>query len=518
MKHLFLSLLCGLASCLYVGVAQAQTYFNERYPLATGFSGAVTVLPVANGYWIAGGSTPSFNLPSVALTLQHLDAAGQADQPVRTWQEPTTSFYPISGDALLPLPDGGMALIGNSNRTGYTSRGNLWRFTPQGDTLWMRTYTDTSGLGMLPRGGCRMADGGFALVGEYGVTNPSAANARDIFLLRTDSLGREQWRRTYHQGYLDIAWYALATPDGGVLLSGGTYPFTTGNTIQADGLIIKVDALGQDQWRTVFGGSWFDVSGPTLLTPDGGYVVSGCTSDTVDRYQLYCEPRPTLFWFDSVGSLLRERAYGPARQATGTYRLLALPDGGYLLGGQSSDTTNPRQAGNLVAEGFLLRVCADGDSVWYRSYKKLTGGFSHNYLRDVKRTADGGFVGSGFVTPRRPDTGTTDAWVFKTDADGHLQAGGAPSSVVCRPVGLAPATETGAVNLWPNPAPDGRYQLTVEQPGAHGVVTDALGRVVWQGLLSSTETVVDLSHQPVGLYVLRLTWPTGQSVTKKLVR
>jgi hypothetical protein len=497
-------------------VASAQSYFNERYPLASGYSAALTILPVANGYWFAGAAqlTPA---SSLSLILQKLDPVGGMSGPLKTFTQSGVDFYAGTGPVFLPMTDGGMALMGSSIRNGgLTGHGQLWRFNAQGDTLWSRIYSDPV-VALIFRGGCHLPDGGYALVGETAVVNSSSRDYVDVLLLRTDSLGHELWRRSYHQGYFDTGKFLLPTSDGGLLISGTTYAFSPGTTRQADGMLIKVDSLGREQWRTLFGGSWVDIGGPILPTPGGGCVMGGTSSDTIGLFGQWAT-KPTVFWFDSAGTLVRERAYGPGRPSTGTLCFLPLADGGYLLGGQVTDTARAPIDGGGNAEGFLVRVCADGDSVWYRTYKKVTGSFSDNYLRDIGLAPDGGFVGAGFVAPRFPDTGTQDAWVFKTDANGYLQAGGAPPGGVCRPLGLPPELELGTVSLWPNPSPDGRYQLTVELPDAQGLVTDALGQVVWQGAITGAATVIDLSRQAAGLYVLRLTWPTGQSVTKKLVR
>ncbi len=509
-------------------LAVGQTYFNERYPLAAGYSGAVTVLPLAaGGYWITGAALITTVAGPQALFLQRLTAAGALAGPIKTWQQPDINYYSAFGNALLPLADGGMTLIGSSDHWVNGTRvvwGNLWRFTPQGDTLWLRSYTAANNASMILRGGCRLPDGGYALVGEY--NDPTQSTGTDVLLLRTDSLGHELWRRTYHQDRTDGAGWVLPTDDGGLLLSGGFYPFSAGPSTEADGLLIKVDSLGIEEWRTTYGGSWIDLGGPVLPTPDGGYVVGGTSSNSIGPFNQW-ETRPTLFWFDSVGTLLRERAYGPGRVASSNGTLLPLADGGYLLAGQTADTTDTPVPGGGYPEGYLLRVCADGDSVWYRTYKNLTGGYSRNYLRDVRQAPDGGFVGAGFLHVYAPDTGTPDAWAFKTDADGYLQAGGAPPTVVCTPVGLphdTGAADAGHLNVWPNPAPDGRYTVhlpttTATAGPATLTLLDALGCTLWRAVARPHQpTPLDLSRHPPGVYLLRTQTADGRTFTNRLLR
>ena len=173
--------------------------------------------------------------------------------------------------------------------------------------------------------------------------------------------------------------------------------------------------------------------------------------------------------------------------------------------------------------GFGLKVCADGDSVWYREYRQLTGIQSSNYLQDLIPTPDGGFAGAGFLHPRAPNVGTpSEAWLFKTDANGYLQAGGAPPTVVCPPppvgVGLPEPAPDAAVEVWPNPSADGHFTVGGLGAGATLTVCDALGRLVWRRVARGAEVGVDLGRRPAGLYLLRVTRADGRIVTKKLLR
>ncbi len=82
----------------------------------------------------------------------------------------------------------------------------------------------------------------------------------------------------------------------------------------------------------------------------------------------------------------------------------------------------------------------------------------------------------------------------------------------------APALEEAAPDAWPNPAPDGRFTVRADQPGARYTVLDAVGREVAAGALPTAETALDLNQQPPGLYLLRLQWPDGRIATRRLVR
>jgi hypothetical protein len=52
-----------------------------------------------------------------------------------------------------------------------------------------------------------------------------------------------------------------------------------------------------------------------------------------------------------------------------------------------------------------IKVNENGDSLWYREYKNLTGPNSINRLRAVIETSDNGIAACGHIIPMPPDTG-----------------------------------------------------------------------------------------------------------------
>ena len=85
------------------------------------------------------------------------------------------------------------------------------------------------------------------------------------------------------------------------------------------------------------------------------------------------------------------------------------------------------------------------------------------------------------------------------------------------PLGTSPNLLELPIALYPNPSTAGRFTLRLPSP-ARLIVTDALGRPLQQASMQAAETILDLSHQPSGLYLLRLTWPDGRTLTRKLLR
>lgn len=85
-------------------------------------------------------------------------------------------------------------------------------------------------------------------------------------------------------------------------------------------------------------------------------------------------------------------------------------------------------------------------------------------------------------------------------------------------LGYHEAAATAALTVAPNPSVSGRFQLNGLAARATSYrVFDALGRCVQHGQLRATQTEVNLTDQPAGLYLLRGE-VAGQAFTRRLVR
>lgn len=109
----------------------------------------------------------------------------------------------------------------------------LLRINDEGEQLWTRTYD----FGVDDRAAClvRMADGGFALVGKIG------PGQRGSSILRTDSAGNEQWRRTDNNneggGNVDRYDSAVLGRDNLLMVAGTAH---RGDERRTDGVLIKI--------------------------------------------------------------------------------------------------------------------------------------------------------------------------------------------------------------------------------------------------------------------------------------
>ncbi|MEZ5145905.1 MAG: hypothetical protein R2759_02160 [Bacteroidales bacterium] len=73
----------------------------------------------------------------------------------------------------------------------------------------------------------------------------------DALLLKTDSLGNYQWHQLYGGYWAEHGTNVIETPDGGYLLGG--YFWKPGYDHSQDAMLIKTDSLGNEEWTNYYG-------------------------------------------------------------------------------------------------------------------------------------------------------------------------------------------------------------------------------------------------------------------------
>ncbi|MBC7447498.1 MAG: hypothetical protein H7330_05510, partial [Hymenobacteraceae bacterium] len=313
-----------MATWLSGGVAAGQTYFNERYTnSATLYQSAFgSVIVTDSGYVGVGvGANYPFRF-SNALMVRFLRPDGQQYRVRYFGRQDYYYFCTPQGGGLVQVP-GGYAMQGGVDEPGANGaqKAMLWRFNALGDTLWTRTYGSPDGLARIAYSMCRAADGGYALTGTATLTvTPYNAN---VWLLRTDSLGNVLWQQTYDVNSREAGRSIVRTPDGGFLIGGDVqYGQGSGNY---DGLVIKVDSLGQEQWRRTFGSLITDGHAIVQVLTDGNYLVGA--SQAVGTLNGFVLHRIFLFKLSPQGATLWQRAYGPPYSGQQVFTLHELTDG-----------------------------------------------------------------------------------------------------------------------------------------------------------------------------------------------
>jgi hypothetical protein len=162
------------------------------------------------------------------------------------WQTllPTTGRGELA--ALVALPDGGLAAVGHRVADERDAR-RLWvvRMAAGGQVLWERVLGPSdeerrgSALVALP-------DGGFAVVGDA----LRRDGRRGLRAARLSAEGAVVWERSYGGERSDEALGLARSEDGGLVLVGSTASKGEGKT---NVWILRLDSQGQIRWEQVFG-------------------------------------------------------------------------------------------------------------------------------------------------------------------------------------------------------------------------------------------------------------------------
>ena len=167
--------------------------------------------------------------------------------------------------------DGGFIVAASTNSFGAGGEDAFFfKLDSSGNVVWKKTF---GGGGSIDRANTvqQLSDGGFIVAGS---TNSFGATGVDLLLLRLDSLGMIQWKKTFGGTGTEEAYSVQQTSDGGIILTGVTNSFGAGG---ADAHLIKLDSSGNIVWKKTFGGGGNDWANSVQQTSDGGFIVAGIT-------------------------------------------------------------------------------------------------------------------------------------------------------------------------------------------------------------------------------------------------
>ncbi len=270
-------------------------------------------------------------------------------------------------------------------------------------------------------------DGGYVVAG-YSESNDGDVGGnngeQDYWIIKMGADGNIQWKEHFGGSASDRAEDIEQTADGGYIVAGHTLSAdgdVGGNKGQRDCWIVKLDAAGQLQWERNYGGSNIDIAYSVRETADSGYIVAGWTRSTDG--DVSGNNGGDDYWvirLNSDGDIMWTRAYGGSDNDI-AYSLELTSDEGFVLAGYSY-SNNGDVGGNFgVQDYWVLRCDAVGNILWEQNY----GGTNSDLAKEIRTTADGGFVVAGVSFSSDGEvgqnSGINDYWIVKLDADGDIQ-------------------------------------------------------------------------------------------------
>lgn len=186
-------------------------------------------------------------------------------------------------------------------------------------------------------------------------------------------------------------------------------------------------------WQKLVGGSSYDLLRNLMVTPDGGYFVTGWSTSNISGDKTEDAFNSNDYWvvkLDSDRNIEWQRTLGgaPFDEAVPGYdyqtAACLTADGGYLVGGSSASgiSGNKTEACRGYFDYWIVKLDANGITQWQKAY----GGTDSDELFDLIQTSDGGYILAGYsVSPisgekTENSRGGQDFWIIKINAEGDI--------------------------------------------------------------------------------------------------
>ena len=377
-------------------------------------------------------------------------------------------------------------------------------------------------------------DGGCLLVGFTGNTIlPNGDRTElllgdgDVWVVKVDALGNKQWDKRLGGNGNDVPFDVVGAPGGGFVL--GVWALQPGFGVAPGGdvtgsgnglddyWVVKIDAIGNKMWDKLYGGSGRDFVRALLATPDGGVLVSGESSSPVSGDKSVSTPGKAcwVLKLDGQGVKQWDQVFGNGPALLTRLPVLALDArGGYFIGATTGLPPDPVVGGNYVPDDYwVANMDANGQQRWESAF----GGNDSDYLAAVIPLANNSLmlVGNSDSPISRDKTansrGGSDVWLVKV---GAVISGTKKQNAVLN----------NTASVFPNPSNQGVAMLEVvglhEQKSVSAEIINGLGQTVQVLNLpvyqSTIQQKLDLTNVPVGIYTLRL-YTKGGIITKQLI-
>ena len=371
------------------GTASATTAASEwdRTFGANGTDAGKSVQQTDDGGYIITGYKA---FPNRDLWLIKTDSAG-----VREWDKTfgnASSDKEDWGNSVQQTGDGGYIIAGKTKSYGA---GNYDAWLIKTDSSGIETWNKTFGGSVQDYAESvqQTDDGGYIIAGwTRSYTLPDFNY--EGWLIKTDSLGKEEWNKTYDLSDSGDYFMSVRQTSDGYITAG--YVLTENDSWQY--WLLKTNASGSEQWNRTYGGTARDQCYELALAPGGGYVLAGKTkSYGSGNYDFW------LLKTDSSGDELWNRTYGGSG-IDSAYSLDSTSDGGYVIAG------NTKSYGAGKYDVWMVKTDSNGTEEWGMTF----GGTEDDYGYSVRETSDS-YIIAGKTKSFGTGDGYYDVWLIHTE-------------------------------------------------------------------------------------------------------
>lgn len=266
-----------------IAVAEEPSEQWNRSFGGNGEDSAWCIQQTSDSGYIVAGTTASYGKGLEGFPdawLIKVDKSGNMQ-----WNKTYGGTYFDEGYFTRQTSDGSYVLSGYTFPSGYAEPW-LIKTDKKGNEMWNKTSDNITHWDYLQYRAERTSDSGYIIgdIVEYeiGERDDLVLVDYDIIITKYDMSGNQQWNSTFGKNHsLEILNSLLdpvkQTSDGGYVIAS---TIVSNQSSNYDIWLIKTDEYGQEQWNKTFGGPMDDSAFSISLTSDDGYVLTGMYNDS----------------------------------------------------------------------------------------------------------------------------------------------------------------------------------------------------------------------------------------------
>lgn len=362
---------------------------------------------------------------SIAAILATGVAIAQA--PTIQWEKALGGSGDDYAQSIQQTSDGGYIVAGYTNSsdgdvTNLAGNYDMWvvKLNSSGTVQWKKT------IGTNNREEANYiletSNGGYILVGF--VQYLSGNNNQDILVVNLTSSGNIAWQQTYGGTSSEEA-YDVKEVSGGYIVVGGSWSNDgdlTSNNGQGDFWVLRINTSGGIIWQKNYGGSGIEWASSVCQSSNGNLLVAGLSNsndgDVSGNHGDYDS------WLininENTGALIWEKSYG-GTSYDAAYSIIPCSDGNTIFTGSTNSNDGDIGSNHGLSDLWVLKLDpSNGTILWNKTFggSFMEGGYS------IAKTSDNGYFISGLTNSSNGDIsghlGNNDYWVLRLDIAGNL--------------------------------------------------------------------------------------------------
>jgi hypothetical protein len=466
----------------------AQNYFNIKIPYdSNNLYNAYTNMIVENDTIYCFGFYKTINVIGGGYLLDKLSGDGNLITR-KSYSEDSTYYSGGNGENSLMKFGKNILCAGASNKIDTLTDGLIYKFDKLCDTLWVKKRSKTNALGTTYRYSIKTSESTFVALGDVAYYNSSVNwTFGQIYLVKFDTLANIIWE--HELGYTgtvsEFVKGIYPASDGGFYI----YGYKTNYQAYSECYLLKVDSMGNQVWQRSWGDVYDDELRGFYEMPNGNLLVSGIISkdyfggEVSNAYLAMLTP-------DGSQRIWEKRLFGIIEH-NDLSTIFKNNDGTFHIWGYERTP--------YIIHPLLMHFSANFDSLDTKYYSYWNGSGAQNYIRDIVKMPDQGYVACGFGWDNNSDQ---DGWLLRIDSNGC-------ANVNCTPLAIQ-ENKNNIINdvaIYPNPATDKIYIKTKPNEVIKSIRLFDISGTSIKAQITGNE--IDVSMLANGLYIIEITNAQG---------